>query len=556
MSRRRSLWFALLCVAIISIVAVLSFPSRRPRRAKPAVKPVASTTGRSVTRTPVRAVVGRPTGTAPEGPQDAPQVSQDSEPGPDAIPDEYILSFYSERDQKEFLRVAKSLGVDVLDALKLGYSVRVRAGREDLRKLLDQGPAAIEFSANYAVRNPKLPLLDPKSPESGYVAFGRDVLKWLGIRDTAGWGSGVGVAVLDTGVGSHPSLRDSSVTRVDLLGGDGAGGSSENNAHGTAVASLIAASSQSVRGIAPGATVLGIRVISGDGDGNLFTAAKGIVMAVDAGVSVINCSFGTRENCFLLRAAVKYAVDRGAVVVASTGNESVLGVSYPAAYPDVVAVSAVDARGEHVYFSNRGAAVDIAAPGLGIEAAWSGEATTLFSGTSAAAPLVSGAIAAVMSGDPDLTAMQAAQIVQKYSNDAEAPGRDDELGTGIMNMRRVEQRDERGIYDVAVGRPYLVPSGESGDIKASVFAQNTGTEPLRRVELLIDVNGGKHSLYFNNVQVGQTVSHDVVVAGEALKLAGEISIDADVAIDGAEDVYPEDNTVSVRVVYTQPDSGQ
>jgi len=549
MSRKVSLTILFLVAAVLGLAVayVRVWPAQRQApESKPVRVPTDRTTGSVFEKFGLAGVIR----TARNPSQRGPGVSRVSEPEPGAIRDEYILSFYSEQDREKFLNVAASLGVDVLDAMKLGFSIRIRADSDLLAALLDQAPSALEFSSNYLVRNPQLPFLDPWEPENGYVIFGGRVLEWLGVRDNAGWGSGIKVAVLDSGVNPHPALGGVSISRLDLLGGDGA-----ENPHGTAVASLIAGNSESVKGMAPGVEILSIRVVSGDGEGNLFTAAKGIMEAADAGASVINCSFGTRVDSFLLRAAVEYAAGLGAVVVVSTGNDSVLGVSYPAAYPEAVAVSAVDARGEHLYFANRGEAVDISAPGLGIEAAWTGDSTGLFSGTSAAAPLVSGAIAAVMSENRNLTALQAAQIVEEYSNDAAAPGRDDELGIGIMNMRRVEQRDEKGIYDVTLGSPYLVSAGDGQDVSVSVYAQNTGTEPLETVVLVVDINGAKHSQTFSNVQVGQTVSHDILLAGEELELEGTISIDAAAAIEGAQDVYPADNARIVGIVYDPPEPG-
>ena len=110
------------------------------------------------------------------------------------------------------------------------------------------------------------------------------------------------------------------------------------------------------------------------------------------------------------------------VIVAAVGNDAVNAVAYPAAYPGVLSVGAVDANGQHLYFSNRGPAVDLVAPGYGVEAAWLDDQTVLFSGTSAATPIVSGALAALLSTDRALPvwskpAGQSVTLLERWSRE-------------------------------------------------------------------------------------------------------------------------------------------
>lgn len=474
----------------------------------------------------------------------------------DAIPDEYILSFYSERDREQFIRVAESLGARILDSMDFGFSLRLRAERDLLKRILEQAPSAVDFSANYVMRYPRLPLLDPKQPQGSYRAFGARAVDWLGVPvDNADWGAGVTVAVLDTGVNPHPSLAGVAVTRLDLTGGTGLDTSPEA-AHGTAVASLIAADSAAVRGVAPAVEILSIRVISGEGDGDLFTTVRGIIEAVDRGAPVINVSLGTRADSFLLRDAVAYAAANGSIVVAAAGNDAASGVSYPAAYDGALAVSAVDAFGRHMYFANRGESVDLAAPGLGINAAWAGDTTVAFSGTSASAALVSGAVAAILAREPGTSAQEAAALLRRYGDDSGAPGPDSELGDGIINMRRVEERGEPGIYDMAVSLPYLAPAARGEDITTWVYAQNRGTELVRNVELSVDIGGVQHSLRFQNVAVGEIVSQDFRVSSDELHQSGSVMISATATLDGIQDSYPHDNSRQMSIVLAPPTTAE
>lgn len=465
------------------------------------------------------------------------------------IPDEYILSFYSEDDRNKFIELAKSMGAEILDTIKLGNSIRLRADADTLRKLKAKAPMSVDFARNREMSNPPLPILDPEAPEGTYNMFGGGVLAWMGVGDNADWGKGVKIAVLDSGINDHPSLKNSSISLLDMLGGSGRD-PSKDTAHGTSVASLIAGNNEFMRGVAPASEILGIRVANEDGKGDLFSVAHGIVAAVDAGVDIINLSMGSRSDSFLLRDAVKYAAEHGVVIVASTGNDASYGISFPAGYDSVVAVPAVDAAGRHLYFSNRGDEADIAAPGLGINAAGAGDTMDIFSGTSAATPLISGAIAAIMSEDPALTPADALQILMYYSDDAGKPGPDDELGAGIVDMRRVMERDEEGIYDIAVNAPYLTSIEAGGDVKLVVSLQNRGTEDISSVELRVNIDGARYSVFFNDIPVARTVSDSFRIPASSLQVAGNLDVEAEAVMIGHSDTYPNNNYMRINVYYS------
>ena len=115
--------------------------------------------------------------------------------------------------------------------------------------------------------------------------------------------------------------------------------------------------------------------------GDSFTLAEGIVAAVDQGAKVLSLSLGSGGEGIVLRKAVDYALKKGAVIVASAGNDALSQVTYPAAYSDVIGVSAVDAAGKLADFSNIGEGVNLAAPGIGLHSAWLDDGEVSFSGT-------------------------------------------------------------------------------------------------------------------------------------------------------------------------------
>ena len=451
------------------------------------------------------------------------------------IPNEYVLSFFDGSDRAAFIRLAEARGFEILDLSNLGHAVRVLApDAARLRDLLRDAPTPLDSSANFFVRAPVPPLGPSRAPEGGYVGFGRDVLYWLGVEpEHAHWGEGVTVAVLDTGVGSHPVLDAATVSGPILAVSPDQDGA-DPSGHGTAVASLIVGGTPEVAGIAPAAEILDVPVLGPDGVGDTFTLAQGIVAAVNAGADVINICVGTHGDSFFVEDAVEYALDRGVAVVAAAGNDGVDTVAFPGAYEGVVTVAGVDATGRHLYFSNSGGEIDLAAPGISVNAAGPDGSVVSFSGTSAAVPFVSGAVAALMSLEPGLSAVDAALIVTTLTDDAGLPGTDPDLGHGVLSIDRILDRGVPGIYDVAAGTPFVRTMGEGAQTEVIAYAQNRGTEPIPELELLIDVGGRRESVVFTDVPVGKTVSRTIVLDTATLDADG-VDITCSALVRGATD---------------------
>ncbi len=459
----------------------------------------------------------------------------------DAIPNEYVFSFYDSRDRDAFEALARSLGVTILDSMTVGNALRISVTDKNLlRELLTKGPTPIDWMPNTYVRIPEGENNIPLAAKTGYTAFGANALEWLGITDNATWGSGVTVGVLDSGIASVASLDGVSISHLDLVGAAG------GNTHGTAVASLIAGAGGTVRGVAPGVDLLSVRIITDDGGGDAFTLARGIIEAVDRGANVLCAAVASRSGNTILQAAIQYAVDRGVLFVAAAGNDALQGVSYPARYNGVVAVSAVDAKGEHLYFSNRGNELVVAAPGAGVAASQAAGDAILFTGTSAAAPFVAGAIAALLSNDPDLDLDEIIELLKRHSNDAGAPGDDDNYGSGILDAGRLMEYDTAGIYDMAVMAPYISHDESTATVRIYVAAQNRGTEPIGEVELRVSWGGIPETFTFHNVSVGQTVSRSFSFASDTI---AEDGIDLQViAIPvGISDTRPGNNALNSRI---------
>ncbi|MFD4542295.1 type VII secretion-associated serine protease mycosin [Streptomyces bauhiniae] len=267
-------------------------------------------------------------------------------------------------------------------------------------------------------------------------------------------GQGVTVAVLDTGVeDDHPDLAGNVLPGKDMVGFGAGPGDRAWARHGTAMAGIIAGHGHGpgdgagIMGVAPKAKILPVRVILEDKDpartkarvtrGNAL--ADGIRWAADHGADVINLSLGDDSDSAHPEAgedeAVQYALGKGVVVVASAGNGGDKGdhVSYPAAYPGVIAVAAVDRYGTRASFSTRRWYAAVSAPGVDVVIADPDHRYYEGWGTSAASAFVSGAAALLKADRPKLTPAQVKEVLEDTARDAPTGGRDDSRGFGMID---------------------------------------------------------------------------------------------------------------------------
>ncbi|TDC09452.1 type VII secretion-associated serine protease mycosin [Nonomuraea longispora] len=284
-------------------------------------------------------------------------------------------------------------------------------------------------------------------------------------------GAGVVVAVLDTGVNArHPDLAGAVIQGPDLTGVDAS--PHRWGRHGTAMASLIAGRGHrdeqegGVLGVAPRAKVLSVRVTLDNGDpqrvklrsGGRNALARGIRYAADHGAGVISMSLGGGSGAWEGSApeeeAVQYAISRGAVLVASSGNDgaSANRKNFPAAYPGVIAVGAVNRRLTVAGFSNRQDYVSVVAPGTKIVTADERGSYVVGDGTSSAAALVAGVAALVRSAYPSLSPYHVRQAIELGTRKRPADGHSPAYGHGVVDAVRTLR---------AAARLDVPPSGEA-----------------------------------------------------------------------------------------------
>jgi hypothetical protein len=221
----------------------------------------------------------------------------------------------------------------------------------------------------------------------------------------------------------------------------------DDHGHGTHVAGIAAARTNNgigIAGMAGMSTIMPVDVFSG-GIGTYEDLIRAIVYATDNGAAVINMSLGASSYSRGEEMAVNYAWSHGVVVVAAAGNTCVgtdngnppcVSDHYPAAHPNVIAAAATTSDDNLASFSTRGAFVDVAAPGAGIYSTYRGGGYATLSGTSMAAPHVSGLAALLLARNPKLTPDEVRGLIESTAQDLGAVGPDIQFGHGRINAWR------------------------------------------------------------------------------------------------------------------------
>ena len=295
---------------------------------------------------------------------------------------------------------------DVVRALEADTSVR--AAQPNYRFTLQQMQSRAAGEYQYALEKLRL-------PEAHRLATGGSVL----------------VAVIDNGIDTtHPELADVIASSFDATGRP-----EPPSRHGTGMAGAIAAHVR-LTGTAPAARILAIRAFGTTGKSDESTSLallKSIDWAVSHGARVINMSFaGPRdpEMAIVMAAAAK----KGVVLVAAAGNAGAKSPPlYPAADPNVIAVTATGPDDKLFVQSNRGRHIAVAAPGVDIVAPAPSGTYQFTSGTSVAAAQVSGIAALLLEAKPGLTPQAVRKALLSTARDLGPTGRDDQFGAGLAD---------------------------------------------------------------------------------------------------------------------------
>ena len=246
-------------------------------------------------------------------------------------------------------------------------------------------------------------------------------------------GQSIDIAILDSGIAKdHPDIAEKVTKTYNFTW---TASTDDLSGHGTHVAGIAAAltdNNQGVAGVSPNARLMSGKVLDDRGRGYYSWIVNGIYWAVDNGAEIINLSLGGSAPSFTLEKALDYAHENNVIVVAAAGNRDSSWPHYPAYYDTVVAVGATDSDDQKSHFSNYGDWVDIVAPGEVILSTFLNNEFAYYSGTSMATPFVSGALANLLSVNPEMTPTEALDLL--YDNTDQIAGTGEYWRTGRLNI--------------------------------------------------------------------------------------------------------------------------
>ncbi len=322
--------------------------------------------------------------------------------------------------------------------------------------------------------------------------------------------NGAWLAVLDTGVAYesygftyarlpvYPNIAFGAA--YDFVDGDSH--ANDPHQHGTHITSIATAVAGRRVGVMP------VRVLDASAVGDEYSVAKGLMHAAASGADVVNLSltFGPHyQPSEVMIRAVQSAIDADAVLVAAAGNDGAPAVGYPAALPEFLAVGAVDRAGAVAAYSNRGAALDLVAPGGGEAESTAGVRAATFapnrprsfdahrlSGTSAAAAWVSGVAALARAHAPGVPAADVAAVIAATARDRGAAGFDEESGAGLLAARAALEgvqalRDDPGGALAARIKPVPTIVTPAVFLESVPTAVGTGVRAVALLELVDEV---------------------------------------------------------------------
>ena len=300
-------------------------------------------------------------------------------------------------------------------------------------------------------------------------------------------GKGIKIAIVDTGIDyTHPDINDNYKGGYDFVNSDN--DPMDDHGHGTKVAGIIAGEDNDfgVLGVAPEASIYGLKVLGSNGIGSSSKVIKAIEWAVQNDIDIISMSLGGRYSSYAYEQALNNAYNSGVLVVAAAGNygsDSPDTVAYPAKYDSVIAVSAT--RDSNLAsFSSVGPAVELAAPGYYVMTTYLDGRYKGFYGTSAAAPFVSGVAALMMASDPTLTNSEIREQLQQNAVDQGVPGRDSKFGYGLVKAIVPTQKTLN--VDV-IAEADVVVSEQSTQI--TIHVESDGI-PVPNAAVIVSTNGG------------------------------------------------------------------
>jgi thermitase len=357
--------------------------------------------------------------------------------------------------------------------------------------------------------------------------------------DTSLGSSSVVVAVLDSGVlSSHPDLSGKVLPGYDFINQDQ--DAADDNGHGTAVAGIIASSSNNSLGMASVAwhnPILPVKVLDASGSGSYSAICNGITWSADSGARIINLSLGGTSSSRALQDAVNYAWNKKAVVIAAAGNNGNNTPFYPAACNNVLAVSATNSTDGRPSWSNFGSYVDISAPGESVLTLYGSNSYAWWNGTSFSCPVTAGVVALMASANPQLSNQVLVDLVCKNSDDIGAAGYDVYYGHGRVNaFKAIRAAVGATTVDTTAPSVSILSPANGATVSGTVNISASATDNVAVTRLELYING---TLFAQSASASASFSWNTVN-----ELDGSYLLEAR-AYDGANNVGSRSITVNV-----------
>jgi subtilisin family serine protease len=377
--------------------------------------------------------------------------------GPRVVPDEVITRVGASASTQTLDALARRHGLVRLEAQTLQVTgVNLVRWRITGRRSVAEVVRALGNDANVAAAQPNVIFIGQQAREAGGNPAQYALAKLLVPQaHQLATGNNILVAVVDSGIDTkHPEFAGAIADSFDAVGSG-----AKVDGHGTAIAGAIAAHAR-LMGIAPAAHLLAVRALiagANGAEGTGYNIVKGVDWAAMHGARIINLSFAGAPDPELGHelAAVRA---KGVVLIAAVGNDGAQSAPlYPAADPNVIAVTATDAQDHLFAAANRGRHVAIAAPGVDILVAAPNSTYRVSSGTSFAAVHVSGIAALILERKPGATPDEVRDDLLTTAKQLGPQGRDDQFGAGLADAQRallaLEPTASRTLVNGARGDP-------------------------------------------------------------------------------------------------------
>ena len=378
---------------------------------------------------------------------------------------------------------------------------------------------------------------DPNFPSQWHLTAIQTPYAWALTQGS----SNVIVAVIDSGADwTHPDLSSKLVPGWNFLTGTSATqDSGGDSGHGTAVSGVAAAATNNgagVAGVGWSTMVMPLEILDSTGSATYSNLASAIDYAADHGARIINISLSGSTASSTLQSAESYAWNKGAVIFAAAGNSANSTPNYPAADPNVVAVSATDVNGTFASFSSYGSWIDLSAPGNNILTTMTGGGYGYWYGTSFAAPITAGVAALVLAQKPGLSNSALVALLEQNADDLGTPGWDQYFGYGQVNAYKAVLAAQTSTIDTTPPTVSISGLANLATVLGTIQIQGTATDNVGVTTITFCVDGqvittatsSPFMFSWNTVNVSNGTHTLTVKASDAAGNVGSASISLNV----------------------------